>query len=298
MRKVLLPVLIILITVSCTQKEPLTENALDKVKSLYKEEKYETALNLLNRIIEEQGEDYSKVTWQFNILSELGKYEQALEAALKKEKLSERKSPWRNMDIVFCYLKLNNNKQAMKWFEDAVDRGFNSLSTLEEEPFDKLTELEGFEALEKRIKDLVGIGCPTKDFTLTNLEGEEITLSKMKDKVVMIDFWATWCPPCREEIPNLVDIYNEHNKNGFEIIGISLDNKDAETKIKEFMEEYGIQWQITYSGDAWYDKTVELYGVNSIPSVWLVDKKGNLRYFDIHGDELKEKISELVAEKI
>ncbi len=298
MKKILLTILVILITVSCTQKEPLPENAFDEVKSLYKEKKYQESLELLTRVIEEQGADYSKVNYKFNIFKKLEMHKEALQAAIEKEKLSERKSPWRSMDITYSYLMLDNTEDAMIWFEDAVERGFKALSIFEEEPYNKLTALDGFEELERRIKDLIGIDKPAKDFTLTTLEGNEFTLSKMKGSVVMIDFWATWCGPCRREIPNLVKIYDEYNDQGFEIIGISFDAKDELQTIKDFMSEYGMKWQVTYSGDEWYDETGKLYGVNSIPSVWLVDKEGNLRYFDIHGEELKEKISELVAEKI
>lgn len=127
------------------------------------------------------------------------------------------------------------------------------------------------------------------------LNGDDFTLFKQKGKVVLLDFWATWCDSCREEMPELIKIYGEFKTKGFEIIGISLDS--SEVKLKEYIKQNNLEWKMSCSGQIWNDPTVVRYGVNSIPSLWLIDKKGFLRSFDLKGEELRKAIIELLTEQ-
>ncbi|MBI9071535.1 MAG: TlpA family protein disulfide reductase [Melioribacteraceae bacterium] len=287
-------IFIALVAVACSTKEPLPEKPMEEVRKLYKEDKVADALNLVNRVIEEKGEDKNTSSWKYHLLTKLEKYDEALILALSKDEKDEKKSPWNAMDVVECNLKLDKNEEANKWFAVAVERGFKSLSMLDGEPFDTLKTMAGYADQEKIVLDALGIGAAAKDFTLTNINGEEIKLSAMKGKVVLVDFWATWCAPCRAEIPNMVKVYEEYKDKGFEIIGISLDNENHLEKLKEFLVENKMEWPITYSAKGWKDETAQFYGVNSIPSTWLVDKNGVLRYFDVRGEDLKVKLEELL----
>jgi thiol-disulfide isomerase/thioredoxin len=112
--------------------------------------------------------------------------------------------------------------------------------------------------------------------------------------VVLVDFWATWCKSCREEMPLLKDYYKEFKAKGFEMIGISLDS--SEEKLKEYIKQNNLEWRFSYSGKGWKDETVMRYGVNSIPSHWLIDKKGILRSFGLKGEKLRKAIALLLAE--
>jgi len=110
------------------------------------------------------------------------------------------------------------------------------------------------------------------DFALKSSDGKTVKLSDYKGKVVIIDFWATWCPPCRKGIPDLISIQNEYKKDVV-IVGISLDGEKTLKDVPGFVKSYGINYPIVY-GD---DKVVAAYGgIEGIPTAFIVDKKGNV----------------------
>lgn len=109
------------------------------------------------------------------------------------------------------------------------------------------------------------------DFELISTNGKKIKLSDFKNKIVIIDFWATWCGPCRRGIPDLVSIQNEFKKD-VAVIGISLD-RDTKSEVVPFMKKYGINYPIVYGDDA----VVKSYGgIEAIPTSFIIDKKGNI----------------------
>lgn len=110
------------------------------------------------------------------------------------------------------------------------------------------------------------------DFSLKSVDGKTVKLSDYKGKVVIIDFWATWCPPCRKGIPDLISIQNEF-KDKVVIIGISLDREKTIKDVPGFVKSYGINYPVVY-GD---DKVVTDYGgIQSIPTAFVIDKNGNI----------------------
>lgn len=109
------------------------------------------------------------------------------------------------------------------------------------------------------------------DFSLKSVDGKTVKLSDYKNKVVLIDFWATWCPPCRKGIPDLIDLQKKFKKD-LVVLGISLDT-DTKEDVPAFVKNYGINYPVVY-GD---NSTAKLYGgVSGIPTSFLVDKKGNI----------------------
>jgi cytochrome c biogenesis protein CcmG/thiol:disulfide interchange protein DsbE len=111
------------------------------------------------------------------------------------------------------------------------------------------------------------------DFTLKNIEGEAVTLSDYKGKIVFINFWATWCGPCRHEVPAFVELQDEFGTDNLVILGISLDQGDLSV-VPKFVEEYNINYEVLY-GDA---NVVGKYGgIRSIPTTFVVDREGYLR---------------------
>ena len=142
-------------------------------------------------------------------------------------------------------------------------------------------------------KKLDLIGKPV-DIQFTATDGRKINLAEMKGKVILIDFWATWCGPCVAEIPNVVAAYEKLNPKGFEIVGISFDeDKDA---LASFVKKKKMQWAQFFDGAGWKNKFGQNFGISSIPSMWLIDKKGNLR--DLEGrTELISKVEKMLVEK-
>lgn len=118
------------------------------------------------------------------------------------------------------------------------------------------------------------IGTKAADFSLINLIGEEVTLNQFKDKVIMLNFWATWCGPCKAEIPDFIKMYDKYQKDGLEIVGITVSSGSA-ASIRQFVEKFGINYTVL-TGDEKYlkDLTVKYGGIRGIPTTFLIDKKG------------------------
>jgi thiol-disulfide isomerase/thioredoxin len=136
------------------------------------------------------------------------------------------------------------------------------------------------------------VGKPL-DIKFTAVDGRAVDLSEMKGKVVLVDFWATWCGPCVAEIPRVKEAYTKLHSKGFEIVGISFDKDKA--KLESFVKDKGMEWPQFFDGKAWQNEYGQKYGINAIPTMWLVDKKGNLREPNARGD-LAAKVEKLLAE--
>jgi peroxiredoxin len=301
------------------------EEIIKEVRQLYNQKNFTEALKVIEKGLVEIKDSSQLIKWKFYTLMELkryddalvhveknitdpadlagakfyifkqqGKYEKALEMALEKEKSAKRKSPWSCFDLIELYIKLNNKEKAMDWLDEAVKRGFISFMFLYEKDFALIQNEDRFKKAVDTMKARIGIDQAAKDFSVKMLNGDTFTLSEKKGQVILIDFWATWCGPCRAEIPNLKQYYAELNARGFEIIGVSLDSDRQ--KLDTFVKSEELPWKISFSGQAWKDETAKLYGVNSIPSYWLIDKKGVLRYFGLRKDKLKKAVEALLAE--
>jgi peroxiredoxin len=142
------------------------------------------------------------------------------------------------------------------------------------------------------LKKLDAVGKPV-DLHFTAVDGREVDLAKLKGKVVLLDFWATWCEPCVEELPDVKAAYDKEHAKGFEIVGVSLDReKDSLT---EFVASHKMEWPQFYDGQAWDNKFAKQFGIESIPAMWLIDKKGVLRELNA-GTDLGGKVEKLLAE--
>jgi len=134
------------------------------------------------------------------------------------------------------------------------------------------------------------------DFTLKTLDDQEITLSKLRGKVVLLDFWATWCGPCKESIPHLVEIYKAYQQKGLEVIGMNVDKGDV-SGVHRFVKSMDIPYPIIITPD----KVARNYGVTGLPTTILLDKQGRIRdkipgFSSKIDQEIVAKVVELISE--
>jgi len=142
------------------------------------------------------------------------------------------------------------------------------------------------------IERKTAIGSPAPEIALADPEGKIRKLSSLKGKVVLIDFWASWCGPCRKENPNVVAVYNKYHDAGFEIFSVSLD-KDKDSWIKAIAKD-NLLWPNHVSDlKYWKSAGAAAYGVTSIPYTVLVDKKGKIVAKKLRGEDLENKVKEL-----
>lgn len=137
------------------------------------------------------------------------------------------------------------------------------------------------------------VGHPL-DIRFTALDGREVNLAALKGRVVLVDFWATDCRPCVEETPNIKAVYEKFHAKGFEIVGISLDEK--ESALRRFIRDKSLPWPQYFDGKGWENRFALQYGIFSIPAMWLVDRRGNLRWTEARHN-LAGQVEALMAEK-
>ena len=142
-----------------------------------------------------------------------------------------------------------------------------------------------------RLDNLIPVGSDAPDFTQATPEGKAITLSSLRGKVVLIDFWASWCKPCRMENPNVKRVYEQYKSKGFEILGVSLDrDKAAWTGA---IAQDGLPWKHVSDLAFWNNAAAQQYGVSSIPYTVLVGKDGKVLGKNLRGPALEEKLAEV-----
>jgi thiol-disulfide isomerase/thioredoxin len=136
-------------------------------------------------------------------------------------------------------------------------------------------------------------GHRATDFTGTDLAGNRISLSDYRGKVVLLDFWATWCRPCLAEIPHLKAIQAKYEDAGFTIIGVNLDM--SRQPVEALVNEAGITWPQIYDDTGWKNEIAELYRVTGIPSTFLIDRNGIIRHRNLRGPALDRAVASLVG---
>ena len=137
------------------------------------------------------------------------------------------------------------------------------------------------------------INQPAFDFQVTGLKGEPISLLQYRGQVVLLDFWATWCPPCIAEMPNVKNTYAKYKNQKFEIIGISLDQ--SMEPLETYVASEGLAWRQYWDNGG---RIASMYNVRAIPSTFLIDGAGVIRQVNLRGSALETAVAELVRENL
>lgn len=140
----------------------------------------------------------------------------------------------------------------------------------------------------------LSVGAEPIEFTVKGTKGETLSPAAYKGKVLLIDFWATWCGPCIAEMPNVKSVYKKYHGKGFEIVGISLDQ--SRDKLDTYVKQQAIEWPQYFDGKWWNNDIATMYGIKSIPATLLVDRSGKIRYKSLRGRQLEAAVEKLVAE--
>ena len=155
----------------------------------------------------------------------------------------------------------------------------------------------------EKIRLALAVGTQFPEFEVQDLSGKPLTLAQHKGKVVLIDFWATWCPPCVREVPNIVKIYEKYHAQGFDVIGVSLD--DDQPQLERFIKERQMAWPQFFDGKGRDNQLALKFGADAPPNFYLLDRTGKIIATDripdtmgqLRGDDLEKAVAAAVARK-
>ena len=231
------------------------------VRLYIKTENEQAADTMIKRFQSVMEPDLPGYRMLFDMLDEVERYEDMLEAFKEAERQHPDTEPilWR---LAYIYRKLGNIELA-----DVYDRRADPTYDL--------------------------IGKPVPDFSATDFNGNPISLQDYRGKILLLDFWGVWCGFCIDEMPNLKKVYDIYKDQGFDIIGVSLDDK--ETELRDYIRENDIQWRQIFSSERWRDDPLaQQYNVTGVPAQWLIDREGKLITHKARGDALEQLVAEAV----
>jgi thiol-disulfide isomerase/thioredoxin len=247
--------------------------------------------------------------------SRLGEPETNIELLRKNtsdqfEKISERqreftigfisRNPGSLASLMALYQQIDKNNFVLRQQED-----FKYFALVDSILITKYPDLDYTITLNENVKEMVaqiGLrneresflapGVVAPEISLPNPDGEIIDLSSLRGKYVLLDFWAAWCPPCREESPWLVEAYNRYQKMGFDIYQVSLD-RNREAWLRGISEDRLERWKHVSDLQFWSSVVVPLYRIDGIPANFLLDPEGKIIARDLRGEELENKLTEI-----
>ncbi len=243
--------------------------------------------------IERLNKDYAGLKQQYDQAMMKGDVEAANKAKIDVEAMME------NMNV-FARNFISENRTSMVAPFIYLSQFINEASSEELDTIVKLFPVEFAESVYlkeiNRIaqeKKKTANGSLAPDFTMNDPNGNPVRLSSFRGKYLLIDFWASWCAPCRQENPNVVRIYAQFKDNGFEMLGVSLD-QDKESWLKAIADDQ-LTWTHVSDLKYWQNEVAVLYGIQSIPQTILLDKEGKIIAKNLRGADLEAKLTELLG---
>jgi peroxiredoxin len=242
---------------------------------------------------------YDKLSPLYKQLAELRKEKKDEEAKALSEEVRQLDKQRKNE--VFANFIRNNPSSPMSLFAlnnysgyriepDEIEPLFNIISDKVKSSWSG-KEFAGRLEGAKRTK----IGSYATDFTQNDTSGVPVALSSFKGKYVLVDFWASWCGPCRQENPNLVKAFEKHKEQNFTVLGVSLDNTDGKEKWLKAIRKDGLAWTNVSDLKYFNNAAAKLYGITAIPRNLLIDPDGKIVATDLRGEALEKKLAELLV---
>jgi len=141
----------------------------------------------------------------------------------------------------------------------------------------------------------VALGATAPDFAMADTDGKMVKLSSFRGKYLLVDLWASWCGPCRQENPNVVRTFNKYKDRNFTVLGVSLDRPDAKDKWIKAIKDDGLTWTHVSDLKFWNNEVAQMYGVQAIPQNFLLDPNGKVIAKNLRGDALDAKLAEVLS---